>query len=294
MKYGLHIPHFGPLATPEFMSDTVQRAERLGFDSVWLSDHVFVPTEITSDYPYRSDGVIGLDPSQPFHDPFALMPWIAALTSRVEIGIGAFVAPYRRPIVTAKLVGTADVLSGGRTRLVAGAGWMEQEFVALGVPYARRGAITDDTLDTLTELFENPVASIAGIEFGAEPRPVRQPYPLMVGGHSKPAMRRALRLGHGIQFTSESPTEVPALLERLVAYAGGTLPQDFIVSARIHLSRFEIDDDPAPILEELRLAGSPGVTEVVISILDRDPANYALRLGALAGWMGLNVGGGRE
>lgn len=287
MKYGLHVPHFGALATPEFMAETARQAEQLGFDSLWLSDHLFVPTEITSEYPYRSDGIIGLDPGQPFHDPFALVPWLAALTERVEIGIGAFVAPYRRSIVTAKLIGTADVLSGGRTRLVAGAGWMEQEFAALGVPFDERGPITDDTLDTLTRLFADPISSVGGVEFGAEPRPLRQPYPLMVGGHSNPAMRRALRLGHGIQFTSESPAEVPALLQRLADHAGGAIPDGFIVSARIHLSRFQVGDDPEPILEQIRMAGPPGVTEVVISILDKDPSRYAERLAALAEWIGL-------
>jgi probable F420-dependent oxidoreductase len=287
MKYGLHVPHFGPLATPEFMADTARQAEALGFDSIWLSDHVFVPVEITSEYPYRSDGIIGLDPHQPFHDPFALLPWFAALTSRVEIGIGAFVAPYRRALVTAKLVGTADVLSGGRTRLVAGAGWMEQEFTALDVPFTRRGAITDETLDTLTRLFADPLATINGVEFGAEPRPLRQPYPLMVGGHTDPAMRRALRLGHGIQFTAESPAEVSALVVRLTEHAGGSIPAGFIVSSRIHLSKFAVDDDPEPVVEQIRLAGTEGVTEVVVSILDRHPSAYAERLAALAGWIGL-------
>lgn len=289
MKYGLHVPHFGALATPKFMADTARQAEQLGFDSLWLSDHLFVPTAITSEYPYRSDGIIGLDPDQPFHDPFALVAWLAALTERVEIGIGAFVAPYRRSIVTAKLIGTADVLSGGRTRLVAGAGWMEQEFAALGVPFDQRGSITDDTLDTLTRLFADPISTVGGVEFGAEPRPLRQPYPLMVGGHSNPAMRRALRLGHGIQFTSESPAEVPGLLERLAEHAGGAIPAGFIVSARIHLSRFQVGDDPEPILEQIRMAGPTGVTEVVISILDRDPGRYAERLAALAEWIGLEA-----
>lgn len=289
MQYGLHIPHFGRLATPDFMGATARQAEALGFASVWLSDHVFVPVEITSAYPYSSDGIIGLAPDQPFHDPFALVPWIAAQTRRVEIGIGAFVAPYRRAIVTAKLIGTADVLSGGRTRMVAGAGWMEQEFEALGVPFGERGRITDETLDSLTRLFADPTTTMGGVEFGAEPRPMRQPYPLMVGGHTDPAMRRALRLGHGIQFTSESPDEVPKLLERLADNAGGTIPDGFIVSARIHLSRFEVDDDPETLLEEIRRAGPPGVTEVVISMLDSNAERYARRLDALGGWLGLDV-----
>lgn len=287
MQYGLHIPHFGKLATPEFMATTARQAEALGFDSVWLSDHVFVPVEITSAYPYRSDGIIGLSPDQPFHDPFALVPWIAAQTERVEIGIGAFVAPYRRAIVTAKLIGTADVLSGGRTRMVAGAGWMEQEFDALDVPFKERGRITDATLGALTELFAGPTTTMGGVEFGAEPRPVRQPYPLMVGGHTNPAMRRALRLGHGIQFTSESPDEVPELLERLAGHAGGSIPDGFIVSARIHIGRFDAEDDPELVLDQIRRAAAPGVTEVVISILDRDAERYAERLDVLAGWLGL-------
>ena len=289
IRYGLHLPHFGALATPAFMARTATQAEALGFDSLWVSDHVLVPTEVTSEYPYRSDGIVGLDPTQPFHDPFALVPWLAAHTSRVEIGIGAFVAPYRRPLVTAKMIGTADALSGGRTRMVAGAGWMEQEFAVLGVPFDERGSITDDTLDALTRLLSESTVTMNGVEFGAEPRPRRQPYPLMVGGHSKPAMRRALRLGHGIQLTPESPAELPGLIQRLVELAGGRLPADFIVSARVHLSRFEIGDDPEPVLEQLHLAGARGVTEVVLSILDRESDRYAARLDALADWLGLHV-----
>lgn len=289
-SYGLHVPHFGPLAVVDFMAETAQRAEDVGFDSLWVSDHLFVPVEIRSEYPYRSDGVIGLSADQAFHDPFALVPWFAALTDRIELGIGAFVAPYRRPIVTAKLIGTADTLSGGRTRLVAGAGWMEEEFIAIGVPYDERGRVTDDTLELLTVLLSEPTATVNGVTFGAEPRPVRQPFPLMVGGHSRPAMRRALRLGHGIQFTSESPEEVAALLTRLEELAGGRLSDGFIVSARIHLSRFEADGDPEPVLEQIRLAAAPGVTEVVISILDREPARYAERVTALAAWLGLGTG----
>jgi len=173
--------------------------------------------------------------------------------------------------------------------MVAGAGWMQQEFDALGVPFRQRGRITDETLDVLTALFADPTSTVAGVEFGAEPRPLRQPYPLMVGGHTDPAMRRALRLGHGIQFTPESPDAVAGLLERLAQLAGGTVPDGFIVSARIHLSRFDPDDDPAPILHQIGLAGTPGVTEVVVSILDRDPGRYAERLDALATWLDLGA-----
>ena len=285
MNYGLHVPHFGPLATPEFMKRTAQTAERIGFDSLWVSDHVVVPHHFDDAYPYRDDGVITLDPTAPFHDPFALLPWLAAHTANVELGIGAFVAPYRRPVVTAKLIGTLDVLSGGRTRMVAGAGWMKEEFDLLGVAYSERGRITDETLDLLTEAFGEPAMQSVVGPVGMEPRPFRQPYPLMVGGHSKPAMRRALRLGHGWQGTPQFAGQVHELVEQLADLAGGQIPDGFIVATRLHISRYDPDTGRDKVLAQVHGAQAPRVDEVVLSIIDPDVELFFARLEALGEWL---------
>lgn len=285
MKYGLHVPHFGPLATTEFMQRTAQTAERLGFASLWVSDHVVVPHEFDDAYPYRSDGVISLDPRTPFHDPFALVPWLAGITTTPEIGIGAFVAPYRHPVVTAKLIGTADFLSGGRTRMVAGAGWMKEEFDVLGVPFEERGRITDETLDLLTRAFSEPSLDTVVGPVGMEPRPLRRPYPLMVGGHTKVAMRRALRLGHGWQGTPQHAGQVDELVEKLADVNGGSIPEGFIVATRLHISRYDPDTGRDAVMQQVRDARAPRVDEVVLSIIDPDVERFFARLEALGEWL---------
>ncbi|GIU93474.1 MAG: F420-dependent oxidoreductase [Acidimicrobiia bacterium] len=285
--YGLHLPHFGPIATPQFMAEVAQAAESLGFRSLWLSDHVVVPVSWKTPYPYRDDGVIGLDSAQPFFDPLAVAAWLAGVTSRPEIGIGALVAPYRPPLVTAKLIGTLDCLAGGRTRMVIGSGWLAEEFQALGVPFARRGQLTDHTLRILTAAFAAHPLHLPGGAVGMEPRPLRQPYPLIVGGHSRVAMRRALSLGHGWQGTPQHPSEVPALVRALAAEAGGEIPEGFTVSLRIHLSRFDPDGPAAAVVERVRAALHPRVDEVVLSMVDSEPKRYVRRLEALAGWLGI-------
>lgn len=288
---GLHLPHFGRLASPDFMSGVAVAAERLGFASLWVSDHVVVPVELHTPYPYRDDGVIHLDHGQPFHDPFALLSWLAALTERVELGIGAFVVPYRRPLVAAKLIGTADQLSGGRTRMVAGAGWMEEEFDALGVPFEARGAITDEVLDLLVAAFAATPLELPTGPVGVEPRPMRQPYPLMVGGHSSAAMRRALRLGHGWQGTPQRAGEMAELVERLADVAGGDIPDGFVVSTRLHLSRFDPETAADEVRSHVSAALVPRIDELVLSITDTDEGRFHARLEALAEWLGVAATG---
>lgn len=178
-----------------------QRAEHLGFDSVWLIDHIVIPQSVTSVYPYSPDGVSTFDPSQPILEPLAGLSFLAGCTEHVRLGTAVLIIPYRPPLLTAKMLAILDVLSGGRLTLGAGVGWMAEEFQALGLDtFAKRGAVTDEYLRLFKEVWTNDTPVFKGRysqvpEIGFLPKPVQQPHPpIWIGGHTGPALRRAATL----------------------------------------------------------------------------------------------------
>jgi probable F420-dependent oxidoreductase len=206
MKFGMMLPTLGTLATGTGISETqvavVQKAEELGFDSVWVPDHVVIPTTIKSRYPYNETGDFPMPADQGFLEPLATMGFLAGVTKRVRIGTWVLVLPHRNPIVTAKMFATLDVLSGGRMILGAGIGWMEEEVTLLGAPFKRRSALSDEYLRAMRELWTNPDPKFAGefVRFSGikcEPKPIQKPFPVWIGGHSSRAMRRVAELGDG-------------------------------------------------------------------------------------------------
>ena len=201
---GCVIPASGPHAGAATARDLAQTAEALGFDSVWVSDHIVIPASIASPYPYSPDGAFRLGPSAPYLEPLTALTYLAGCTETIRLGTHVLILPYRNPVVTAKILASLDVLSGGRVDLGIGVGWMEEEFQALGHDYfARRGAVTDEQIRVLRSLWTEDTPSFDG-EFysfppiGAYPHPVQRPHPpIWVGGHSRAAIRRAARLGDG-------------------------------------------------------------------------------------------------
>ena len=295
ISVGLHVPHFGPLAEPDVMASTVELAEELEFGTAWVSDHIAIPVDFTTPYPYTATGRIGLPAEAPFFDPFVALAFAAGRTERIRLGISALVLPYRHPLLAAKLIGSVDAISGGRLRVVVGIGWLREEFDALGIEFTARGRITDEHVDAIGALLSGGQASFAGDtvrfeEMGMRPAPVQQPFPLIVGGHSRLALRRALRVGHGWQATPEQPSEVSAMVARLREEAGGTLPPGFLVATRLHLPRFDPSDDGEPFLDAMRVATLPGVSDLTIDIVDRDADRYHERLGTVARWLRLRDG----
>ena len=142
MRFGVALPNYGPLASPETLLRLTTLAEELGVDSVWVSDHLVAPVGVQSIYPYDrrphpTPGDMGV--LEEFYEPMTTLAWLAGATRRVRLGISAYVMPYRNPVVTAKQVATLDRLSGGRVVLGIGVGWLAEEFRALDVPFARRG-----------------------------------------------------------------------------------------------------------------------------------------------------------
>ncbi len=201
-KFGCSLPSRGPMGSADTLRGLARAAEELGFDSVWVSDHIVIPERVESTYPYSTHGRFPVGPEGSYLEPLTVLTYLAAVTSRVRLGTHVLILPYRNPVVTAKIIATLDVLSGGRLNLGIGVGWMREEFEALGYDYfERRGAVTDEQIRVMKALWTEDVPSFSG-EFyrfapvGAQPHPVQRPHPpIFVGGHTRAAIRRAARLG---------------------------------------------------------------------------------------------------
>lgn len=265
MDFGVSLPCVGPAAEREFMIGVARAAERLGFHSVWVSDHVLLPKERTSEYPYpRSTTEVGFTPGIAWLDPIAAMGVVAGATERVLVGSNVLVLPYRNPVVLANEVSTLDRLSEGRIVLGVGAGWMDEEFEAIGVPRAERGARTDEHIAVLRALwssrdpvsFDGRFSRFRDVTIGALPHRPGGP-PVMVGGNSGPALARAGRLGDGWLGFEVFPDEIPAARESIAraARAAGRDPSAIVVSARrALLPPFEV----ANFLPDRRAIGGDG------------------------------------
>jgi probable F420-dependent oxidoreductase len=206
------------------------RAEELGYDSLWAPEHVVLPTPRVRPSP--------MEPEDPIGDPIVVLAHLAACTRRVLLGTGVLILPQRNPLVLAKQLATLDVLSGGRLVVGIGAGYLEPELTAIGVPMASRGARTDAYLAAMRSLWEDPkpaadgeFVSFAGVD--AHPRPVQRPLPVVIGGESPAAWRRTARSAQGWYGFRLSPAEVTdqvAGLRRAAAAAGRTEPLEVTVT----------------------------------------------------------------
>ena len=217
MSFGCNMPTRGAQATPENIRTVAIRAEEMGFDHLWVSDHVVIPNQVSSHYPYSPTGASPFEPDQPYCEPLSSLNYIAGCTQRIKLGTHVLILPYREPVVTAKVIATLDYMSGGRVILGTGVGWMEEEFKALGLDtFHQRGPVTNEQIQAFKELWtsENPsfngrFYSFSDISFS--PKPVQKPHPpIWIGGHSKSAIKRAARLGDGWMPIGQRP---PATLD---------------------------------------------------------------------------------
>jgi probable F420-dependent oxidoreductase len=202
MKFGMLFANVGLFGTPDGAAELGAIAEEVGLESVWTVEHVVVPTGYRSEYPYSRDGRMPGTEDNPIPDPLIWLTWVGAHTSTLRLATGILILPQRNPVVLAKEIATLDVLSKGRVTLGIGVGWLEEEFDAIGVPFSERAARTDEHVAVMRALWSG-----AGVDFDGEfttlrganvfPQPVDRSVPIVVGGHTLAAARRAGRLGDG-------------------------------------------------------------------------------------------------
>jgi probable F420-dependent oxidoreductase len=202
MQIGLKLPNGGPKALDPGVAAMARVLEQAGADSVWVSDHVVMPEQITDRYPFAADGRATWATDMPWLDALVALALAAAVTERVRLGTAVLVLPLREPLVFAKQAATIDVASGGRLELGVGAGWLEQEFDALNVPFEHRGARLEEWMALARAAWAGRPDAHASERYTLPagtlvyPTPAHA-IPLLIGGHSRIALRRAARHGDG-------------------------------------------------------------------------------------------------
>ena len=273
MKFGIHYS-IGVNADPQ-ADDYIrvaQKAEELGYHSLWLGDHIVIPEKIEAAYPYSADGAAGFPRRAPFPDPFVLLGGLALATSRILLGTSVIVIPYRNPLAVAKAVTTVDLLSHGRFQFGVGVGWLKEEFDALGEDFARRAGQTREYLHIMKAVWQAEPASFSGefltfSDIHNVPLPVQKPHPpIIFGGESLPALKRVADLGDGwqpgtasLKVLSKSVPQLKALMaERGRDYA------DLSVSALSAAGPLLRKPEVIPQLSEL------GVRELILFMTAAD------------------------
>jgi probable F420-dependent oxidoreductase len=227
MKFGLRYANLGRYVDGPAAVELARAAEAAGFDSIWTVEHVVVPHGYQSRYPYSASGRMGSGLEDfPIPDPLMWLSYIASATRSIKLGTAILILPKRNPVITAKAVATLDHMAGGgRVLLGIGVGWLAEEFATLGVPFADRGARTDDYVAAMRALWSQERASYEGRfasfkDVFCRPLPPARRIPVVVGGDTKAAARRAGRLGDGYFPARGAPAELFEEMRRSAAEAG--------------------------------------------------------------------------
>jgi probable F420-dependent oxidoreductase len=271
---GCHLPVYGPAATREAVTLFARRAEALGYDSLWVSDHVVIPWQIGSRYPYNATGDFPLPPSTDFLEPLTVLALVAGVTSRIRLGTSVLVLPHRHPVLTAKMLATLDHLAPGRVILGAGVGWMREEIELFGVPYASRGAWSDEAIAIMRACWREERVTFKGRFFafeglGCRPRPANGTIPIWIGGHTERALRRVAALGDGWHAAFPTADKLAAGIGdlRKACAAAGRDPATLTISARLGLPARKSADE---LVSELRALRDLGVAHVILESRARD------------------------
>ncbi|MBI3743315.1 MAG: LLM class F420-dependent oxidoreductase [Chloroflexi bacterium] len=260
MKIGLSFFGLGIKSYPII----AQKAEEVGFESLWVSEHLVFPADIPPTYPYTEDGRPPVTSNTPLMDPWVLLSFVAASTSKVRLGTGVYILPLRNPFVTARAVCTLDRLSSGRAILGVGIGWLKEEFEAVGERWDNRGERSLEIVEIIRKLWTEPVIEHHGkhYSFGPvkfEPKPAQKPHPpIEFGGETPAALRRAGTHGDGwIATGGHTPDSVRQSIRRITearkSVGRDRLPFDVTI-----VSRGE------PKVDEVKRFEEAGVTRVFI------------------------------
>lgn len=219
MKFGLAFA--SSVGTgPESALEICRKAEAVGFDSIWGGEHVIRPDSISSSYPYAEDGAMPGEAETPIPDPLIWLAYVAAAAPTARLGTCILIVPQRNPLVLAKELATLDHLTNGRVELGLGVGWMREEFEALGIPWERRGARNDEYVAAMQALWAGPHAEYHGefVDFDpatCSPRPVNGSIPILVGGDTPAAIRRAARMADGYFPGTTDPEALAGLIQQM-------------------------------------------------------------------------------
>jgi probable F420-dependent oxidoreductase len=223
LMFGLDVGIYGRLATRDHILELAALAEASGLESLWVADHVIFPVTLTSAYPYSATGAFPIDMTQEaLLEPLATIGVLVGATQRVKIGTAVLVMPYRHPVLLARMLVTLDVLSGGRTLLGAGVGWLAEEFAALDArPFTARGRVTDECIEIVKRICQGGEVTFQGEHYQLEPvvsspGSVQRPHPpILIGGTSNAALQRTARVGDGWLSTGLRPERLQARLSTL-------------------------------------------------------------------------------
>jgi probable F420-dependent oxidoreductase len=206
MRFGIHLPQFGRASGPDAIARAARQAEELGYDDVWVSDHLVVPADQGYPNPY-------------LYDPIIALTWAAAATTRVGLGTSVLVLPQHNPVALANALASLDAMSGGRLTVGGGVGWSAGEFAALGQSFADRGARTDEIIELLRACWQDDPVNFDGQYYSLRnirllPKPSHD-IPIWVGGRTEPAWKRAVERADGFHGIGLEPEDVPPVLARL-------------------------------------------------------------------------------
>jgi probable F420-dependent oxidoreductase len=297
MHFGISLPGRGPLATPDALVKLAEKADALRFSSLFVTDHVVIPTSYSSPYPYSPTGKFAGDWTNGYLEPLALMSFLGGVTTRIRLGTSVLVIPYRNPVVTAKMLATLDVMCGGRVILGAGVGWLKEEFEVLGAPsYAERGKVTDEYLRLMRACWTQEPAEFNGSHYrlppvSALPKPKQKNgIPIWTGGHTDAALRRAGELAdgwHPIGMRAPAMLYQAEYAERAAIVHGwarkaGRDPKSITLSFRVPLdlapkrakpeggNRLLFRGTAAEVIEDIRSYQALGVTHFVFDLAPQD------------------------
>lgn len=277
MKIGTFATFMSPISTPEMVKDFARNAESSGIDSIWMGEHVVLFDEMEFPYPGSADGKIPAPAGGGLLDTVATIGYLGSCTKNLRFGTGITLISQRNPIYTANEFATLDWLTNGRIDFGVGVGWCKEEVIACGYGWENRGARSDEFLELIKKLWTEPVASYTGDHFQVkncrmDPKPVQKPHiPIIVGGHSKVALKRAARFGNGWYGFGIDPRSTATALSKLdqVLALSGRSRDGFEI---VITPPFRVSDDMVREYKDL------GVDRLVLQLGSQKPESVAKKL----------------
>jgi probable F420-dependent oxidoreductase len=282
MKIGAFVPLGALNANPEFLRVLGPALEEAGFESVWVPEHVVLFDDYDSSYPYADDGKFPGGGDTGLLEPLTALTYIAAVTDTLRLGTGICLVAQRNPVYTAKQVADLDVLSGGRVEFGVGAGWLKEEFDALGMPFDRRGRRTREHIEAMRSLWADEISSYQGELYSLPecrlyPKPAQTPHPPVIfGGETDAALRRVADLGQGWFGFNRGPEDVPEGLERLdrICAERGRDRSEITVTVSPYFKPVDAD--------ALKRYAELGVDRVVLTVFAFDPDSLRATVDVMA------------